>query len=60
MRVGVLDVGSNTIRLLVADVEQGGIVPVDKDKVRLGLGEEIERFGFVSDVHDAAAAQAVR
>lgn len=60
MRVGVLDVGSNTIRLLVADVEQGRIVPVAKDKVRLGLGEEIERFGAVSAVHVAAAAKAVR
>jgi exopolyphosphatase / guanosine-5'-triphosphate,3'-diphosphate pyrophosphatase len=60
MRVGVLDVGSNTIRLLVADVERGGIVPFDKDKVRLGLGEEIERFGAVSAVHVASAAKAVR
>jgi exopolyphosphatase / guanosine-5'-triphosphate,3'-diphosphate pyrophosphatase len=61
MRLAVLDVGSNTIRLLVASVEQGGaIVPVEKEKVRLGLGEEIERYGSVSDVHVAAAAKAVR
>jgi exopolyphosphatase/guanosine-5'-triphosphate,3'-diphosphate pyrophosphatase len=60
MPVGVLDVGSNTTRLLVARVEQGEIVPVDKEKVRLPLGEEIERFGTVSDVHVAAAAKAVR
>ena len=60
MRVGVLDVGSNTIRLLVASVERGEVLPVDKDKVRLALGEEIERFGTVSDVHVAAAAKAVR
>jgi exopolyphosphatase/guanosine-5'-triphosphate,3'-diphosphate pyrophosphatase len=60
MRVGVLDVGSNTIRLLVAGVERGEVVPLDKEKVRLGLGEEIERFGRVSDVHVAAAAKAVR
>ncbi len=33
---------------------------VDKEKVRLSLGEEIERFGAVSDVHVAAAAKAVR
>ncbi|HXH98197.1 MAG TPA: hypothetical protein VNH40_13405, partial [Gaiellaceae bacterium] len=60
MRVGVLDVGSNTIRLLVATVEQGEVVPLDKEKVRLSLGEEIERFGAVSDIHVAAAAKAVR
>ncbi len=60
MSVGVLDVGSNTIRLLVARVERGDVVPVDKEKVRLPLGEEIERYGFVSDVHVAQAAKAVR
>ena len=59
MRVGVIDVGSNTTRLLVAGVENGGLVPLDKAKVRLSLGEEIERFGRVSDVHVAAAAKAV-
>lgn len=60
MPVGVLDVGSNTIRLLVARIERGEIVVVDKDKVRLPLGEEIERFGAVSDLHVVSAAKAVR
>jgi exopolyphosphatase/guanosine-5'-triphosphate,3'-diphosphate pyrophosphatase len=60
MPVGVLDVGSNTTRLLVARVEHGAIIAVDKEKVRLPLGEEIERFGTVSDVHVAAVAKAVR
>jgi exopolyphosphatase/guanosine-5'-triphosphate,3'-diphosphate pyrophosphatase len=60
MPVGVLDVGSNTTRLLVARVERGVLVALDKEKVRLSLGEEIERFGAVSDVHIAAAAKAVR
>jgi exopolyphosphatase/guanosine-5'-triphosphate,3'-diphosphate pyrophosphatase len=58
--VGVLDIGSNTIRLLVAVVERGAVVRVDKEKVRLSLGEEIERYGVVSDVNVAAAAKAVR
>jgi exopolyphosphatase/guanosine-5'-triphosphate,3'-diphosphate pyrophosphatase len=58
--VGVLDVGSNTTRLLVAAVEQGEVVPIDKEKVRLALGEEIARYGRVSDVHVQAAAKAVR
>ena len=58
--VGVLDVGSNTTRLLVAAVERGDVVPIDKQKVRLSLGEEIELHGSVSDVHVAAAAKAVR
>src|SRR4051794_33003347 len=60
MRVGVIDVGSNTTRLLIASAGSGGLVPIDKAKVRLSLGEEIERFGGVSDMHVAAAAKAVR
>jgi exopolyphosphatase / guanosine-5'-triphosphate,3'-diphosphate pyrophosphatase len=60
MRIGVIDVGSNTTRLLVADADSDGLVPLDKAKVRLGLGEEIERYGAVSAVHLAAAAKAVR
>jgi exopolyphosphatase/guanosine-5'-triphosphate,3'-diphosphate pyrophosphatase len=60
MRIGVVDIGSNTTRLLVASVEDGVIVPIDKERVRLGLGEEIERTGRVSETSIAAAAKAVR
>jgi len=60
MRIGVIDVGSNTTRLLVANTGRQGLVPLDKEKVRLPLGEEIEHFGAVSAVHLAAAANAVR
>ncbi|HZR95710.1 MAG TPA: hypothetical protein VFA56_08445 [Gaiellaceae bacterium] len=60
MRVGVVDIGSNTTRLLVADVESGEIVPLEKARVRLALGEEIERTGEVSDTSIAAAAKAAR
>jgi exopolyphosphatase/guanosine-5'-triphosphate,3'-diphosphate pyrophosphatase len=60
MRIGVIDVGSNTTRLLVANASRDGLVPLDKEKVRLSLGGEIERFGGVSAVHVAAAVKAVR
>src|SRR5215471_20800157 len=56
MRIGVIDVGSNTTRLLVTD----GLNPVETQKVRLALGEEIERHGAVSTVHVAAVGKAVR
>ena len=36
------------------------VVPVDKERVRLALGEEIERTGRVSETSIAAAAKAVR
>jgi exopolyphosphatase / guanosine-5'-triphosphate,3'-diphosphate pyrophosphatase len=60
MRVGVIDVGSNTTRLLVASARPGGLDPLETGKLRLSLGEEIERHGAVSAVHAAAAAKAVR
>ena len=60
MRIGVIDVGSNTTRLLVANAEPEGLDPLESQKVRLALGEEIERHGAVSAVHVAAAAKALR
>jgi exopolyphosphatase/guanosine-5'-triphosphate,3'-diphosphate pyrophosphatase len=57
MRIGVIDVGSNTTRLLITDAD---LNPVETQKLRLALGEEIERHGVVSTVHVAAAAKAVR
>jgi len=60
MRVGVIDVGSNTTRLLVASAGSDGLDPLETEKVRLSLGEEIERHGAVSAVHVAAAGKAVR
>jgi exopolyphosphatase/guanosine-5'-triphosphate,3'-diphosphate pyrophosphatase len=60
MRIGVVDAGSNTIRLLVASVQGNEVVPIEKGRVRLSLGEEIERRGAVSTTSIAAAAKAVR
>lgn len=46
MRVAVVDVGSNTARLLVADVDRcGGVAAVEEDRVYLRLGAQIERVG---------------
>lgn len=49
MRVAVVDVGSNTARLLVADVDADGYVrAVDEEREHLGLGAEIARAGTLS------------
>ena len=53
MRVAIVDVGSNTARLLVADVEDGRVVPIVKEREHLGLGAEIARDGPVQP-RDAA------
>src|SRR5918999_3682438 len=48
MAVGVIDVGSNSVRLLVAAVRDGTLVPLCQERVRLALGDDIERFGRIS------------
>ncbi|HKC22561.1 MAG TPA: hypothetical protein VKB64_08630 [Gaiellaceae bacterium] len=60
MRVGIVDVGANTVRLLVAARDGQLLVPVREDRVQLGLGEEIERNGRISSekLADTAATAA--
>jgi exopolyphosphatase/guanosine-5'-triphosphate,3'-diphosphate pyrophosphatase len=48
VRVGVIDVGSNSVRLLVAAVESGGEVrELTRDRVYLRLGDDAYRFGRI-------------
>ena len=47
MRVGVIDVGSNTVRLLVASVAGDDVRSVREERQHLGLGEEILLHGRV-------------
>ena len=47
MRVGVIDVGSNTVRLLVATVAGDDVRSVREERQHLGLGEEILLHGRV-------------
>ncbi len=60
MTVAVIDVGSNTVRLLVARWNAGELVEVERAGTRLGLGAEIERHGKIPQTKVAAAAKAVR
>jgi exopolyphosphatase/guanosine-5'-triphosphate,3'-diphosphate pyrophosphatase len=59
MRVGVVDVGSNTARLLVADVHDGMTRTVRETRAPVGLGDEIERQGVISDAKIDEVAKAV-
>ena len=57
MLVAVLDVGSNTVRLLVAEVGRNGrLETVTSDKAYLGLGAEIARTGSLAAESVGAAA----
>ena len=57
---GVIDVGSNTVRLLVARFDDGGPVTLCSGRVRLGLGAELEQLGRVSARKLAEATDAMR
>jgi exopolyphosphatase/guanosine-5'-triphosphate,3'-diphosphate pyrophosphatase len=48
MRVGIVDLGGNTARLLVAELGRGGLDRVLQERVVLGLGTAIERRGRIS------------
>lgn len=48
MLVGVIDVGSNTVRLLVARRRKASLVRVHEERERLGLGEDVELFRRIS------------
>jgi exopolyphosphatase/guanosine-5'-triphosphate,3'-diphosphate pyrophosphatase len=51
VRVGVIDIGSNTARLLVAaHATSAPLHPVHEERALLALGDEIERFGHISEL----------
>jgi exopolyphosphatase/guanosine-5'-triphosphate,3'-diphosphate pyrophosphatase len=49
MRVGVIDVGSNTVRLLVASVKDGLVTPIRQERTALGLARDIEATGGIGE-----------
>jgi exopolyphosphatase / guanosine-5'-triphosphate,3'-diphosphate pyrophosphatase len=49
MRIGIIDIGSNTARLLVASVDGTTVERIDERRAHLGLGAEIERTGALRE-----------
>jgi exopolyphosphatase/guanosine-5'-triphosphate,3'-diphosphate pyrophosphatase len=60
VRVGVIDVGANTTRLLVAGESADGLTIVGRDRVQLGLGDDIEARGTISHGLLVAARRAAQ
>jgi exopolyphosphatase/guanosine-5'-triphosphate,3'-diphosphate pyrophosphatase len=60
MRVAVVDVGANTLRLLVADKAEAGLVAVREERRRTRLGEDVERLGLLTDEKIDRSAEAAR
>jgi exopolyphosphatase/guanosine-5'-triphosphate,3'-diphosphate pyrophosphatase len=55
----VVDVGSNTVRLLVARVGANGLERTYTERVRIGLAHELEATGRISDDRISTTAQTV-
>ncbi|MFM7212299.1 MAG: Ppx/GppA family phosphatase, partial [Actinomycetota bacterium] len=50
MRLGVLDIGSNTVHLLIVDAHQGAApLPAWKSKISLRLAEHLKSDGSIDD-----------
>jgi exopolyphosphatase/guanosine-5'-triphosphate,3'-diphosphate pyrophosphatase len=60
VRVGIVDVGANTLRLLVAARDNGRLVPLREQRVQLGLGDEIEQNGVIGEEKLSEAATIAR
>jgi exopolyphosphatase / guanosine-5'-triphosphate,3'-diphosphate pyrophosphatase len=59
VNVAVVDVGSNTVRLLVARREGSQLVALDEGREHLFLGEDVERDGRLSAARIEEAAECV-
>ena len=60
MRLGVLDVGSNTVHLLVVDAHRGAEpTPQHSDKRELRLTENIDKHGNLGERGSDALVRAV-
>ena len=60
MHAAVIDVGSNTVRLLVARPTAAGLVAAHEEKAFVGLGEEILRRGYIGEAKLAETADLAR
>jgi exopolyphosphatase / guanosine-5'-triphosphate,3'-diphosphate pyrophosphatase len=56
----VIDVGSNTIHLLVGEVENGVVLPVAGEKISARLGLGVEKTGRIEEVRILVAVEAIK
>lgn len=56
----VIDVGSNSVRLVIYRIDGRAMTPIFNEKVMAGLGRELSRTGALSQLGADAAARALR
>jgi exopolyphosphatase / guanosine-5'-triphosphate,3'-diphosphate pyrophosphatase len=59
VRASVLDLGSNSFHVLVADLDEGRVTPVLRQREMLHLGAVVARHGTVPDEHRRRAVDTV-
>ena len=59
-RHSVIDVGSNTIHLLVGEVDDGAVIPVAGEKISARLGAGVEKTGHLDERRLGLAAEAIK
>jgi exopolyphosphatase / guanosine-5'-triphosphate,3'-diphosphate pyrophosphatase len=60
LRVAILDIGSNTARLLVAETGGGTVVELRRDRRYLRLGDDVEALGAIGAEKLAEASDVAR
>jgi exopolyphosphatase/guanosine-5'-triphosphate,3'-diphosphate pyrophosphatase len=58
-RVAVVDIGTNSTRLLLADVEDGTVTPLERHSIVTRLGEGLEQRGALGDEPQARVLRAL-
>jgi exopolyphosphatase/guanosine-5'-triphosphate,3'-diphosphate pyrophosphatase len=58
-RVAVVDIGTNSTRLLLAEVEDGEVEPLDRRSIVTRLGEGLEQTGALGDEPQARVLRAL-
>lgn len=57
MRVAAVDIGTNSTRLLIADVEEGRLRPVERRVVVTGLGAGVDSAGRLAEAEVASTLE---
>jgi exopolyphosphatase / guanosine-5'-triphosphate,3'-diphosphate pyrophosphatase len=60
VRVAIIDVGANTLRLLVTAPVGRRLGRAHEEREQLGLGREVERYGYISEEKVGRAAEIAR
>src|ERR1700741_2256037 len=57
---GVIDVGSNSVRLVVYRIDERAMTPILNEKVMAGLGRDLARTGALSTEGAEVASRALK